>query len=587
MKRDVRTKWLRTVEMKLTIGFVLIIVVIVLCTTAVFNKAILLAKNTTYEKMNTQAEFYQQRLDNEIRHIRKLQQVFFTDRKLPFIVNDDIIVDGYEKREALLSVKERLSTVAGVSDLVEEAVLYLPDANHCITQSRVDLMQEKDEARMEHYLEYSNGQIHYDGKSCFMLESGMSHRKKSDKVPHLLVITLSPKRIYEDLKTLNTDQGSGSFFYLEEAESLIEHSTGEYVGGKILSELQSGDSGTYDAVQELVIDGEKYLVFVGGHGEIGLFVEYMRENTVMGPIHRIQRIIYLIYTLMLSAAVFWGFYSNRLLHRPMNVLIQAFQRLQAGDLSEHIVHNRKDEFGYLYESFNAMEDRMREMIDKVYVQTNLAQQAQMKQLQAQIAPHFLYNSYFSLSRKIKRGDYENAEQMAKHLGTYFEYLTRNAFDNVTIKQEVDHARSYATVQAVRFVYRIEVRFEELPPSFQQVQVPRLILQPLLENAFSYGLEDKSENGILWVHFQEDERTYRVLVEDNGDSSDEKLEKMKTILFEGKEGEVTGICNIHRRLQIFGKGRCGLRVFRSSLGGIGVAIEIGKGASGDEPNAVDC
>lgn len=586
MQKKARFRWLKTVELKLTVGFVLIIVVIMVCTATIFNKAIFMAKKTTYEKMCSQAEFYQQKLDNEIRHIRQLQQAFFSYRKVPLIVNNDIIIDGYEKRDALLSVEERLYTITCASNLVQDTFFYLPDANYLITQSRVNLLQEKDRAQMEHYLQYSNGKIHYDGENLFMLENGMPHRDKNGKILHMLVITLSAKRIYEDLQTLNTAQSSGSFLYMDEANGMIEHSTGDYVGEKILSELKIGESGDYDAVQELTIDGEKYLVFVGENREIGWFVEYMREDTVMDPIHRIQAIVYLIYALMLSVAVFWGFYSNRLLHRPMNVLIQAFQRLQAGNMSEYIVHNRQDEFGYLYEGFNAMEDQMREMIDKVYVQTNLAQQAQMKQLQAQIAPHFLYNSYFSLSRKIKRGDYENAEQMAKHLGTYFEYLTRNAFDNVTLQQEVNHARSYAAVQAVRFVYRIEVRFEDLPQAFQQVQVPRLILQPLLENSFNYGLEDKEENGILWVHFQEDKDAYQVLVEDNGDSSDEKLEKMKNILQEGKEGEVTGICNIHRRLQIFGKGRCGLQIFRSSLGGIGVMIEIGKERTGHEPNTFD-
>ena len=111
MKKNAQPRWLHTVEAKLTGGVVLIIVVIMLCTMVTFHEAILLAKSTTYDKMYSQAEFYQQQLDSEIRLIRQLQQVFFSYRKIPMIVNDDLIIDGYEKRDALLSIEERLYTM--------------------------------------------------------------------------------------------------------------------------------------------------------------------------------------------------------------------------------------------------------------------------------------------------------------------------------------------------------------------------------------------------------------------------------------------------------------------------------------------
>ena len=99
--------------------------------------------------------------------------------------------------------------------------------------------------------------------------------------------------------------------------------------------------------------------------------------------------------------------------------------MKEGNLNQHIYRNTEDEFSYVYSGFNDMEDRLKHLIDEVYIQTNLAQRAQLKQLQAQINPHFLYNSFFTLSRRIKRQDYENAEEFAKHLGNYFRYLTRS------------------------------------------------------------------------------------------------------------------------------------------------------------------
>ncbi len=281
-----------------------------------------------------------------------------------------------------------------------------------------------------------------------------------------------------------------------------------------------------------------------------------------------------------------GIYSKGILHRPMDILLKAFGRIQEGNWTEHIRHKRRDEFSYLYDGFNQMEDQMGKMIEQVYEQTTLAQRAQMKQLQAQIAPHFLYNSFFSLSSKIKRGDYDNARELAMHLGDYFQYLTRNESDYVSLGQEVEHARSYAAIQGTRFIHRITITFEELPENFRQITVPRLILQPLLENAFEHGLEDKLQDGKLWVHFVESGEEYQILVEDNGEIPQEKLEEMRGGL--GKErAESSGIHNINRRLQLFGRDRAGLRVDRSIMGGVCIMIFIGKGETENESKPADC
>ena len=173
-----------------------------------------------------------------------------------------------------------------------------------------------------------------------------------------------------------------------------------------------------------------------------------------------------------------------------------------------------------------------------------------------------------------------------HLGDYFQYLTRNESDYVSLGQEVEHARSYAAIQGTRFIHRITITFEELPENFRQITVPRLILQPLLENAFEHGLEDKLQDGKLWVHFVESGEEYQILVEDNGEIPQEKLEEMRGGL--GKErAESSGIHNINRRLQLFGRDRAGLRVDRSIMGGVCIMIFIGKGETENESKPADC
>ena len=194
----------------------------------------------------------------------------------------------------------------------------------------------------------------------------------------------------------------------------------------------------------------------------------------------------------------------------------------------------------------------------------------MKQLQAQINPHFLYNSFFILSRRIHKEDIEGAEALSNHLGNYFKYLSRDQSDDISLSDEVAHARSYAAIQGERFVARMRIEFGTLPDAWGTYRVPRLIIQPLLENAFKYGLENKSENGLLRISFSVCNSGLHITVEDNGENKVD-LAALQQSLDEVNPDIISGMSNIHRRLQIYFHGQGGLSIARSELGGMAVTI----------------
>lgn len=582
-----KTEWMNSIVTKFMAGFGAVLLAVLAAFLFVYHQANGLARRLTYEKMYAQAEYYLQSFDNELNHVRRLQNDFFSDRKLTFLLSPDMNIDDYERRDCLLSVKERVYTVTGVSGLVENGILYLPKTKYKILPSGVYNMEGEDQKQMERYLDYADDRIHYDGENFFIVKTGMP-RISSDSLPnHVFVILFSREEIIGNLAVVNVSADSGAFWYNEEEKVLVEHANGDAMGSSLLPLLRKEESGAYESVQRLKVQGRDYLVFVGGYGNLGLFVQYELEETVMGPVLQFRNLAFVVLGLLAVLAVLLGTYFALALHQPINTLLKGFQRVQSGNWKEPIEDVRRDEFRHLYQGFNDMEHQIERLINEVYVQTNLTQRAQMKQLQAQIAPHFLYNSFFVLSRRVKRHDYENAELLAKHLGNYFQYLTRNEADDVPLRMEVDHARSYAAIQGTRFVNRIRVEFEETPEKFAGIMVPRLILQPLLENSFEHGLENKVTDGLLKVHFEETEDERRIWVEDNGeDTSEEKLAEIARTLAAGKQGEITGIYNIHQRLQIYFHGHGGIRIQRSHIGGTAVSIYIGKGEEVYESDFVD-
>jgi two-component system sensor histidine kinase YesM len=152
-----------------------------------------------------------------------------------------------------------------------------------------------------------------------------------------------------------------------------------------------------------------------------------------------------------------------------------------------------------------------------------------------------------------------------------------------LASEVEHARTYCEIQRMRFSSRIRIEFGPLPESFVDLQVPRLILQPIIENAFEHGLESKEADGLLRISFQTDSPgTLDVFIEDNGDTlADQELQQLQSALDDRSNAiETTGLVNIHRRIQLkFGAGS-GLRARRGDLGGMEIRIRLQTGGKAD-------
>jgi two-component system sensor histidine kinase YesM len=217
---------------------------------------------------------------------------------------------------------------------------------------------------------------------------------------------------------------------------------------------------------------------------------------------------------------------------------------------------------------------MARMIELNYRSRLLAQQAELRQLQAQINPHFLYNSFFTLYCMAKEEDYEHMTDFLSYLADYYRYITPNNLEDVPLGDEKSHAQHYAQIQMLRFKRRIKVEFGELPESWASVRVPRLILQPLLENAFSHSLKDIPSGGFLKTEFLPADNGLLVRVADNGSGiRGEELEDILRKLEAAEnpepedETDFSGLLNIHKKLRLKFGPPYGLRIRPGDAGGV--------------------
>ena len=263
-------------------------------------------------------------------------------------------------------------------------------------------------------------------------------------------------------------------------------------------------------------------------------------------------------------------------YRPLHLLlIDAFSHTESGDLHYRITTTPDSPFASIYASYNHMMEKMEAYVENDLKRQVLVNRANLKQLQAQISPHFIYNSYYVLYRLIKKGDRDISIQLAENLGQFFQYITRNAEDEKRLCDEVEHARSYASIQKIRFRDMLDVEIDPAPEEIANVYVPRLILQPVLENAFKYAYETVCESMRLYLHFEvQSPYQFQILVENSGNVSDDTVKMIREKLANtDPRMETTALVNIHRRLKIYFQQSSGLEVGRSSLGGLLIRMKI--------------
>ena len=212
------------------------------------------------------------------------------------------------------------------------------------------------------------------------------------------------------------------------------------------------------------------------------------------------------------------------------------------------IEDRQDEVGVLSNEFRVMLEKIETLIHENYEKQLLIRDTKYKMLQAQINPHFLYNTLNAINWMIRAGENKDTSKMVMELGK----LLRASFakDPITsVKEEVETLRSYTIIQKFRYKERVEFVIEE-SGNLEQYQMPRMILQPLVENAINYGVELMVTKCLIKVQVLEKENEIYLSVYNDGPGMDEKrLEEVRAGTAV-PQGHGIGLKNIRERIQMF-------------------------------------
>ena len=219
------------------------------------------------------------------------------------------------------------------------------------------------------------------------------------------------------------------------------------------------------------------------------------------------------------------------------------------------------------------------LIKQIYQQKQASEKARLGQLHLQITPHFLYNSFYQIYRLGKMGDVETVSEMSLKLSQYYQYITRSKDDDITLQLEVRHAEDYAAIQSIRSGGRVECIFEPIPKQCIEMKMPKLFLQPLVENAYIHGTNNTKGLSKIHVGFVHEDKSLLIYVEDDGNCPDDEFmaDLRKRLSSSAKTKETSSLFNILQRLEFMYEGKVYVDVLQGKAGGFRIEIII-KGVS---------
>ena len=277
----------------------------------------------------------------------------------------------------------------------------------------------------------------------------------------------------------------------------------------------------------------------------------------------------LIISIILCTAV------SRSISNPINKLTKAIKKMEDGDLEVYcdVNINSNDEISNLSRSFNSMVSKIRFLMDRIYEEEKEKRSAELMVLQAQINPHFLYNTLDNLQWKAYDYDALEIAEMVEALSNFFRISLSNGQEFIPLSEEIKHIENYLFIQEKRYedILKFTIDFDS---SLSEITVIKLIIQPIVENAIYHGIKPKLSSGNIEVSVYEINDYVYISVYDDGVGMDEEtLNELRASLNIKNEKFGYGLYNVSQRIKLVYGENSGVEV-SSTLGeGTTVLIKI--------------
>ena len=381
------------------------------------------------------------------------------------------------------------------------------------------------------------------------------------KLDAVLCISLDYNKIFQPLTNILTQENGG--IVADKNGTVLYNKTG-------LTNLEFDKSEKMDSMIQKISQSCAYTKTKSEEND-WVFYLYKSQDAISGSVRRL-----LLEEIPLIAAcgliiLFLAMAFSRIFTRKIEELTKNMDRVNHGSREVTVSSDSEDEVGILINSFHNMMDEINRLIDEVYVNKIALKEYELKALQAQINPHFLYNTLSLINWKAIEADAEDISKITLALSTFYRTSLNKGKNVMSLSDELRNMRSYLDIQLMMHDYEFDVEFD-VDESIGQYQSLNLMLQPLIENAIAHGIDVKTDGrGKLTITGKEDGDLIVLTVADNGvGMSDEQAARILT-----EESKGYGVRNVNERIKLYYGEQYSLQI-ESKIGqGTKASIRISK------------
>ncbi|MCJ8013491.1 sensor histidine kinase [Paenibacillus sp. KQZ6P-2] len=280
---------------------------------------------------------------------------------------------------------------------------------------------------------------------------------------------------------------------------------------------------------------------------------FVPQNVMMKKANEIRYNTVLSIAIVIMTALSISILVSRALTIPLRKIVGLMKNVQKGMLDVRYPVTSSDEVGIVGAQFNKMLERIQALITENYEITLHKKDVEMRVLQSQINPHFMYNTLETIRLTAELNDDHKVSEMSYLLGKLLRYSISHSMETVTLQQEIQYLETYMALQNYRFSGRFRLELD-IPEEWNDLRCPKLMLQPIAENAIYHGLEGVRGTGIIAIHIESNPESVYIHIADNGiGMSVSQLEglinQMESAAIKTTNDRGIGLRNVYERIKL--------------------------------------
>ncbi|MDK8189915.1 histidine kinase [Paenibacillus sp. UMB7766-LJ446] len=529
------------------------------------------------DSTSSRLSLFTKQLDSNIEQLNMISGYILRDptvKEMSVISFDSEIFD---RVKTIATVQEKMGLLSYSNKWKNEISLYFPPQKLVITPGNVRaLLPDELKTAVDRnwtYRPHMKTNVN-EGGFYRSLSQLISSNRSLDNSSYVVEVGFSENNIKTMLDQFKSNNKGDPFLFNPQSQLQITNRSAEISQIKSLSSTLSEHSELSLLLNnEMKINGSNYFVSSTPLSLQGWYlIDYIPLKEALSSVAFNRNLFYMCIALIVLLGLVGVVFLYRSVQVPITRLVKGLRRVQIGDYTVRFPSLGRSEFDFVYQRFNDMATEIQDLVDKVLSEQIHSKEATLRQLQSQINPHFLYNCLYFIKNMASMGREDLIEQMTVSLAEFFRYTTRTEKRLANVAEETEFIEHYLKIQQLRMP---RLSFDiSIDPTMLDIPLPRLTLQPLVENAIVHGIEQNIGYGIIKITGTSVKGLNTIHVDDNGEALGETIIKRLNDQLQKPLDDKTGvgIWNVHQRIVLeFGE-ETGLSFHASPLGGLRSTIQ---------------